>query len=387
MAIIRSDQGWCMRRLTGVLVVVIAAAACSAVPGMTADRTSPTGAPVPASTAPESLPPALAHRAAHSMTPLPDGSLLLAGGCVEDGCSVATASTYVVRGATAEPAEPMRQARDAHSAVALADGRVLVAGGFEAEGTAPLRSAEVYDSRSGRWDVAGSLAVGRGGHAAARLGDGRVIVAGGWVGPRRYTTSTEIFDPRTNTFTAGPDLPRALLGIGAAALADGSVLLAGGQTGPTTASGLAVRVTTTGELLQDGRLGTPRYKHGVVVLASGEALVIGGTTDDSDMLATTEIFDLRTKRFRPGPNLRVGRYKLSALVLPDGRVFVIGGSAGAEVLDPVAATSETVDALGPTVASFATVGVTGGYLRVIGGYDAAIRLSDVDLSLPLAKLT
>ncbi len=330
----------------------------------------------------------LAHRAAHTMTALADGSLLVAGGCVVDGCTTATGSTYLVDRSGAAAVRDLRDARDAHTATLLTDGRVLVVGGFAGEGQPPLTSAEVFDPAAGTWERVGELAVGRGGHAAALLGDGRVVVAGGWVGSGRYTASIEIFDPRTGRFSAGPDLPEAVDGLAAVSLRDGSVLVAGGQSTPGKASAQAVLLLRDGTLRPVTSLVRARFKHAMVTLRTGEVLVVGGTPDDDRLLRSTELFDPVTATFVPGPTLRAGRYKLTdaAVLLPDGRVAVAGGGPGVEVVDVPGATSRFVPAAGRGRASFSTVGISGSRLLVLGGYDESIRLTDTDLAVPLSDL-
>ena len=66
-----------------------------------------------------------------------------------------------------------------------------------------MRSAEIYDPRTGRFSATGSLTIRRHKHAAALLRDGRVLVLGGsderdW--GNRYR-SAELFDPRTGRFS------------------------------------------------------------------------------------------------------------------------------------------------------------------------------------------
>ena len=321
------------------------------------------------------------------MTPLSDGSLLVAGGCVVDGCATASPATFVVRSDGIDRAPALAQARDGHTATALGDGRVLVTGGFAAEGTPPLATAEVFDPVTSRWSTVGSLATGRGGHAAARLGDGRVLVAGGWVGPRRYTATTEVFDPHTGSFTAGPSLPVAADGLAATTLGDGSVLVVGGQSSPGVASGDAATVCPDLSLRTVGGLATARFKTGIVTLRSGAVVVVGGTPDDRQLLASTEVYEPDSRTFRSGPPLQAARYKMggSVVLLPDDRVLVAGGGPGVEVLD-LAAGSRWVDAAGTGRSSFSTVGLSGSVVLVVGGYDQQIRLARTFETFDVATL-
>jgi len=332
--------------------------------------------------------PAVAARAAHTATLLADGTLLVAGGCDVDGCTTATGSSFLLSRTGSEPVAPLGQPRDAHIAVRLRTGQVLVAGGFGGEGQPPLASAELFEPATRTWVPTAGLGLGRGGHAAAALGD-RVIVAGGWVGLRRYTATTEIYDPGRGRFDPGPELPVGVDGLAATSLLDGTVLITGGQRAPGVASGAAVLVSRDGSTAESvGPLRRARFKHTMITLPSGEVLVIGGTSDDRTLLASTEVFDPRTRRFRAGPTTSAGRYKLAgaATLLPDGRVLVAGAGPGLEIIDPVRFTSRPVEGVGPVYAAFSTASVLGPDLRVLGGYDRNIRLTHTDLTIDLTAL-
>lgn len=92
----------------------------------------------------------------------------------------------------------------------LEDGRILVMGGYDrpwsGDGPAPtpLRSAAIYDPRTGQWRSAAPMAIPRARHAAAALSDGRVAVVGGM--SMNPTASVEIYDPATNTWNAAAPL-------------------------------------------------------------------------------------------------------------------------------------------------------------------------------------
>jgi hypothetical protein len=180
----------------------------------------------------------------------------------------------------------------------------------------------------------------------------------------------------------------AVDGLAATPLHDGSVLVVGGTPDGGIASSASLLIRPDGSAEQVDDLATPRFKHTVVLLPSGEAVVIGGTPDDRHLLRSTEIFDPVTDRFRAGPDLVSGRYKLSgsAAVLPDGRVVVAGGGPGLEVVDVGRARSEVVEEAGVDWASFSTVGVARGRLVVVGGYDRDIRLTGTNVELAVSDL-
>jgi hypothetical protein len=332
---------------------------------------------------------ALATRAAHTATELPDGTAVVVGGCDVDGCSTATDSVALLTPDGVRALSPLSSPRDGHIAVLLDDGGILVAGGYEREGSAPLVTAEIFDPVHNRWSSTGSLRTPRGGHAAARLGDGRVLVVGGWRGSGSYLASTEIFDPRTGRFVPGPDLPTGVSGVTATSLSDGRVLVTGGQVDETSPTGLVVLVGADGKARELAvGLRTPRFKHAAVILPSEQVLIIGGTVDDRELLTSTELFDPRTESFSAGPPLVGGRYKLNgaASVLPDGRVVVAGGGHGVEVVDIDRGTSTQIAGLDDVHASFSTVSVVGTDVWVIGGYDRQIRMTATNRRIPISSL-
>jgi hypothetical protein len=310
------------RSRIALCLVAVAVGACDGASGSRRDAETDrdtasrglAGAPVELST--------VARRAAHTASPVPDGSVLIAGGCIVDGCETATAETFVVAadGRSAARGPAMSTARDGHTATTLPDGRIVLIGGFPGEGSSVLASIDVVDASSGRLRAAGQLLQARGGHATAALPDGRLLVAGGWVSPHRYTAKVEIVDPRTWTVTRGPDLPWAGDALDAVTLDDGRVLVTGGQVRPGVATAsAAVYEPVTGAWEAADAMTTPRFKHFSLRLDDGRVLVIGGTIDDQRLLATTELFDSATGRFSAGPPMIEPRYKLTggALVLAD----------------------------------------------------------------------
>jgi Kelch motif len=193
--------------------------------------------------------------------------------------------------------------------------------------------------------------------------------------------STEVW--AHGRFRPGPPLLHGRKGHTATLLKDGRVLVVGGYD----AEGRAIRAT---ELLRgqtpvrapkpgSDPLHTARGKHAAVALPDGRVLVIGGSRDAEtrERLASTELFDPRTGRFAPGPDLRSARYKLpaAAALLPDGRVLVAGDSAAPEIVDLRRGRSVAVPG-GGVAGSFATAtALEAGTTLIAGGYDDRIAIS------------
>jgi len=319
-------------------------------------------------------------RAAHQATMLPDGRVLVTGGCAGQGCEriLASAEIFDPDSHTFTTVAPMSTPRASHVAVALGDGHVLVAGGWT--GRSSTAGAEVYDPDADRWTPVGDMTEPRASLIATRLADGRVLVTGGGEGGLGDIASTEVYDPTTATFSpAGTMHASHYL---ATALSDGCVLLTGGQDADDTIVGSAELFDPATERFRPtGDMTVPRVKHGAALLGDGTVLVVGGSDRRGyrGRFSSTEIYDPAAGTFSAGPRMRWGRHKLrdAIVVLQSGAVLVAGGATHLEVFDPTTHTFAQVDGelSGPQMFATATL-LTDGDALVLGGYDDHTRPSD-----------
>jgi hypothetical protein len=217
----------------------------------------------------------------------------------------------------------MTVARGGQPATLLPDGRVLIAGGCGAVNPATddcltlLASAELYNPVTGTWSATGSMTVGRFLDTATRLLDGRVLVAGG----DSSGTGAELYDPTTGTWsrTGSMNVGSSLSFPGfATLLLDGRVLVAG--LGPNGASA-ELYDPTTGSWSVTGSLSVGSGFDNATRLRDGRVLVTG-------VIASAELYDPTTGTWSPtgSPSMAfAGRMTL----LMDGRVLTTFGSISA----------------------------------------------------------
>jgi hypothetical protein len=139
----------------------------------------------------------------HTLTNLPDGRVLLAGGWNGRRISL----VFDPASDEFEHAGSLTRPRAEHEAVALADGTVLLFGGHSERGA--TRSIEAFDPMTGTYSQVGRMRESRDSFTVTLLEDGRVLIAGGrpageGKGPPQHA---EIFDPETgtSTFTGPPE--------------------------------------------------------------------------------------------------------------------------------------------------------------------------------------
>src|SRR5215210_6137354 len=247
-----------MRHPEAVAFLAMLAAACGTPSGAAADTIeADAGLTMPVA------------RAAHSAVALPDGRVLLIGGCVRESCEVgpesSTVDVFDPGSKRFEPAGKMLGPRVGTTAATLPGGRVLIAGRWA--GSTVIGSTEIFDPAAGSSRAGPDLSSPKADMAVATLRDGRVLLAGGYDG-RSAVGEIELFDPRDNSLKRIGSLTIARAGAGAAVLPDGRVLVVGGRvdgaSGPRATPTAEIIDPATGASRQTGSLADARYKHAVV---------------------------------------------------------------------------------------------------------------------------
>lgn len=240
-------------------------------------------------------------RTLHTATTLPDGKVLIVGGC----CTIAANSYYVddeiydpVTGtfSAASPRVP-RSSVYSHAAIRLSNGEVLIAYGYGLGNSVdPVdpNSASVFAPVSGLFRQVGSMQHRRYWPSAALLNDGRVLVVGKQgVGSDFDKRDLDLYDPVTETFalTAKSQLFDALT---ATTLPDGTVLVTGNviYTSPSAAADSAERYDPgTDTFKAEGQMRFPKqFGYTATRLLTGEVLFVGGTADGVTATSSAELF-------------------------------------------------------------------------------------------------
>ena len=269
----------------------------------------------------------------HVLVKLPSGRVLAAGG--EGGSTSfiqSSAQIFDPQTRTWTDATPMTTPRARALATRLADGRVLVVGGWDSSEIA-VSSAEVYDAVAGTWTPIGAANHPYQEGTATLLNDGRVLLVGPY--------GADVYDPVAGTFTSVPADNR--FRHIAALLQNGKVLLTGGtvntsqifdpatnSVGPAAPMAKATRWFAAGTTISDG-----------TVLIAGGYDVAGHTLD------SIERYDPASNTWFIHDPLALQRESAVMVPLASGEALVIGGSyrtgPGISMVIPASQGAEIVD--------------------------------------------
>jgi hypothetical protein len=245
--------------------------------------------------------------------------------------------------------------RPGHVTMRLKDGRVLLCGGAKRYRwdlpEEPVEGADIYDPATDRWQSGASPQPANVSMDLALLGDGSVLLVGDGIDQR--------YDPSTDRWTAAPGRPFGGFAP-VVSLADGSALTVARGIG-----GAAVFLPGTGTWKTVAGPSSPPSDPRLVVLASGEVMVLGG----SGTPEAVEIFDPAAEAWRSTGSFP-GRSG-GAVLLGDGRVLATPGAAGSAAMWSPATGSWTPvpPPLGtnPTVGTHALVAVGGAAVALVHG--------------------
>ncbi len=113
-------------------------------------------------------------------------------------------------------------------------------------------------------------------------------------------------------------------------LLDGTILFVGGVgTGWTFLASAELYDPVSGRFRPTGSMQMSRESHAVVRLTDGQVLVVGGhqgRRTDIQIYSSAEIYDPSKSTFTNAGNMGVRRHKHEATLLADGRVLIAGGA-------------------------------------------------------------
>lgn len=270
-----------------------------------------------------------------SATLLPDGKVLVAGGFNGTGW-LRSAELYDPQTGKFSRTGQMTEARAYHVATLLPSGLVLLVGGAGREDR--LSSAELYDPKTGRFTPTGTMTLTKKVDTATLLANGSVLVTGSFpVGsskssdPPPYRPTAEIYDPRTGKFSVAGSMSVARTFATATLLLSGKVLVAGGSDPSGIPIGSAELYDPAKDSFTLVEMTVPRAEFTATRLPDGRVLLAGSggysrsPQDSWGSTSTAELYDPATGAFAPTGPMTMGRMRQTATLLANGRVLIVGG--------------------------------------------------------------
>ncbi|MFO0558566.1 MAG: kelch repeat-containing protein [Polyangiales bacterium] len=265
----------------------------------------------------------------HGSVSLRDGSVLVAGGCTESTCGTTTNNVQLYSGGAFRALDPLSEARAGIGAVLLRDGRVLLAGGCSSAGC--TTRSELFDPGTMAIRATGSLGVARGRSTVTTLRDGRVLVVGGCTNIvcSGVHTSAEVFDPRTERWTTVAPMSRARAGHWSALLDDGRVIVGGGcseQACATILDDTEVLDVTLARWSAGPTMSARRVGAEAVRLPNGTVMVSQGCQSRTGCDLSNEVLDRGATRFDPIESaLTIRAFHRTIIHEPTQQVIALGG--------------------------------------------------------------
>ena len=318
----------------------------------------------------------------------------------------------------------MRVARYEQTATAIASGpnagKIMVAGGKNSNRDF-LASTELYDPASNTFAGGPNLHGARCEDTATVIPSGpnagKILIAGG-DGYSSARDSTELYDPVSNTFAPGPSMSGERMAHTATVIPSGpnagKILIAAGDGYSFTSHGSSGILGSTelydpvsNTFVPGPYMNVARESATATVIAAGpkvgEILIAGGFGASRKPLSSTEIYDLETNRFTPGPSMNVGRREHTATAIvagPNaGKILIAGGEGAGEGTDSYLASTELYNppantfAVGPSMnvaryedtATVISSGPNAGMIVIAGGANYAGVLASAELYDPAAN--
>jgi hypothetical protein len=325
-------------------------------------------------------------RADQTATLLPNGQVLVAGGCVGNcgGPGLASAELYnPATGIFSATGSMIATRFNNDTATLLPNNQVLVAGGLSTGYTTPEPSAELYNPATGTWNPTGSMIATRYGSTAVLLPNGQVLVASGCfdngTNPCQTVALAELYDPATGTFSATDSLITARLGNTLTLLPNGQVLVAGGNdaSGSLFFASAELYNPATGSFSATGSMITARTGASATLLPDGQVLVAGGYNPSNSYLASAELYNPATGAFSATGSLITARTDASATLLLNGQVLVAdggnssGSQASSELYDPATGIFSATGSLITASNSATLTLLPNGQVLVAGGINSS----------------
>lgn len=275
-------------------------------------------------------------RGEFSLTLLPNGKVMIAGGMLDGRVSIWDPSNYTASCELYDPATgawtatgSMSTACRMRPAVLLPDGKVLAVGGSNAGGY--QASCELYDPGSGTWSLTGGLPAPRSWtekDALTLLPTGQVLAVAGFYGSPR--AECYLYDPAGGAWSGTSPLATERYDYSATLMPNGKVMVAGGYNyrvaGQYPQSVVEIYDTANGTWEAAPSLPAPRYQHSATLLPGGQVMVAGGA--NSIVLNTSVVYDPAAALWTTSGNMQAPReWAFCATLMPNGKILVSGGQS------------------------------------------------------------
>jgi N-acetylneuraminic acid mutarotase len=193
------------------------------------------------------------------------------------------------------------------------------------------------------------------------------------------SNSSSYYTPSSSTWTSATNMVGSRYNHTATTLPDGTIFVVGGTSDGS--SGLAtseIYDRNANTWTSKASITNARYWHTATLLGNGKVLVTGGyTTNGTTTTSDCRLYTPSTNTWASTGSMTTARAEHSAAVLSDGRVLVTGGYSGSaslsssEIYDPALGTWSSATAMSSQRRNHASITMPNGLTLVTGGRNDA----------------
>ncbi|MBT7088675.1 hypothetical protein HN928_06915 [bacterium] len=224
--------------------------------------------------------------------------------------------------------EGINHGMDSHTVTLLPNGKLLIAGG-EKRGVGYNKKAYLYNPKTSKFERTGDMAAGRRFHEAVLLDNGKVWIFGGQRDDKKHSIS-ELYDPKAGKFEEWVAIPEFIKYATGTKLTNGNILFSNGKERVVPLLNTAIFNYQTKRFKEGGTLLYDRFSPETLLFPNDKVFLVGGGRGvglSQKTYTEAEVYDVEKNISEPAGRMHHARQRHTLTRLKNGHILIVGGDS------------------------------------------------------------